>query len=303
VSNLNEPENVYERPFKKLFQVYDGVRTPTGRPVLFEAYLRASSVAKDSNRTLISLAPAMVAGLALLFLAQIPLAWTMAKRIERGQEEEQRLLRRAITAGDIERRHIAADLHDGAVQSLAGTALSLTAAADRATRAGIHDVAADVTRAASELRQGIRELRTLIVAVAPPRLHDEGLAAALADLVSPLRARGVEVAVAVDHDLGCDAEHETLLYRAAQESVRNILRHARPKRVGVRAQRLKRAVRLEVVDDGVGFDLDRLAGQRSSGHVGLQLLGELAHDAGGHLDVASAPDVGTTITLDIPVGK
>ncbi|MDQ1395518.1 MAG: two-component system, NarL family, sensor kinase, partial [Acidimicrobiaceae bacterium] len=116
VSNLNEPENVYERPFDKLLEVYDGVSTPSGSKVLYEAYLRFSSVSADSHRALMSMIPALVLGLALLFLIQVPLAWSLARRVQRAQIEEQRLLQRAIVAGEVERRHIAADLHDGVVQ-------------------------------------------------------------------------------------------------------------------------------------------------------------------------------------------
>src|SRR3954452_14593734 len=64
VSDLAEPENVYERPFHKLLEVYDGTRTTSGRPVLYEAYLRFASVSADSHRTLVSMLPALVLGLA-----------------------------------------------------------------------------------------------------------------------------------------------------------------------------------------------------------------------------------------------
>src|SRR5207253_992139 len=81
------------------------------------------------------------AGLALLLLVQIPVAWSMARRLQRGREQEKRLLHRAIEAGAVERRHIAADLHDGVVQALAGNAFSLAAAAGEAERAGMGEVA------------------------------------------------------------------------------------------------------------------------------------------------------------------
>nr|MDQ6949539.1 histidine kinase [Actinomycetota bacterium] len=301
VSNLADPENLYERHFNKLLQVYDGLHTAGGQPVLFEAYLQFSAVDANRNRELVSLLPAMGAGLALLFLAQVPLAWTMARRLEAGQAEEQRLLQRALDSADVERRHIAADLHDGPVQALAGTALSLTAAADQAEKAGLSPVAATVASAASELRQGIRDLRSLIVAIAPPRLHDEGLAAALEDLVSPLRARGVDTTLSVAEDLELPRDIEALAYRSAQEAIRNIARHAPDAgRVTVTVSRQNNRMTLEIGDDGTGFDPAILADRPAQGHVGLHLLGELAADAGGQLDVVSAPDRGTTLTLEVP---
>lgn len=301
VSDLEEPENVYERPFIKLLQVYDGVHTPGGRPVLFEAYIRFSSVSAQSHRDFVSLLPALVAGLVLLFLAQVPLAWRMARRIEAGQVEEQRLLHRALSSAEVERRHIASDLHDGPVQALAGTALSLSAAADQADQAGLTEVAANVSVAAGELRQGIRDLRTLIVAIAPPRLHDEGLAAALDDLISPLRAQGVDAVLSVPPDLRLPREAEALAYRTAQEAIRNIARHApSARRVTVSVTRRGERVCVEISDDGPGFTPGTLDARQGEGHVGLHLLGELAHDAGGHLDVRSDTSNGTHLSLELP---
>jgi two-component system NarL family sensor kinase len=301
VSNLADPENVYERHFGKLLQVYDGLKATDGKPVLFEAYIDFSSVTADSHRTLVSLLPAMLAGLLLLFLAQVPLVWAMARRLEADRVEEQRLLQRAINSADVERRHIAADLHDGPVQSLAGTAMSLTAAAEAAGKADQMAVAATVSEAAVELRQCIRDLRTLIVAIAPPRLHAEGLAAALEDLVSPLRARGVDTTLTVSDTLALSRDVEALAYRTAQEAIRNIGRHAPgARRVTVSASQEDDGFRLEIGDDGPGFDPESLESQPANGHVGLHLLGELASDAGGELYLRSAVATGTRLSLELP---
>jgi two-component system NarL family sensor kinase len=304
-SELVAPENEGERGFGELLEVYDGLRTPSGQPVLFEAYLRFSSVSSEVNRTVRSVLPALVAGLALLFLIQIPLAWSLARRVQLARIEEHRLLRRALEAGEIERRHVAADLHDGVVQSLVGTSLSLSAAAEEAERGGLPAVAARVGTAAADLRQGVRDLRSLIVAIAPPRLHDEGLAAALGDLVSPLASRGIAADLTIDlpaaDGVRLAPETETLVYRTAQEAVRNVTRHAKAKRVDISVSATAGAVRLEVSDDGVGFSPEVLAGRQAAGHVGLHLLSQLADEAGGHLQVEGRPGVGTRVELRVPV--
>jgi signal transduction histidine kinase len=302
VSDLSEPENRYERAHGHLLEVYDGLRTTDGQPVLFEAYLTLSSVNAGTHRAFVSLLPAMLIGLALLFLVQVPLAWTMGRRIQAGQAEEQRLLHRALSSADAERRLIASDLHDGAVQSLAGTAMSLSAAAESAGKGGLPAVAAMVEGSAAELRQGIRELRTLIVAIAPPRLHDEGLATALRDLVSPLAGRGIDVHLDIEGTLSLPPEAESLAYRMAQEAVRNIVRHAGDARhVVICVSRARGAVRVEVSDDGPGFDASGLEQRRAEGHVGLRLLRDLTEDAGGRLVVRSAPGAGTSLALEVPV--
>ena len=71
--------------------------------------------------------PAFLLGLVLLELLQLPLAWRLVRRIQRGQRERDLLHRRVVEASDDERRRIARDLHDGVVQSLAGISFSLAA--------------------------------------------------------------------------------------------------------------------------------------------------------------------------------
>ncbi|HMC42885.1 MAG TPA: ATP-binding protein [Acidimicrobiales bacterium] len=300
VSNLKEPENLLERPYHKLLEVYDSMQTTGGTPVLFEAYKRFSSVTAQSRRTISSVAPAFLAGLGLLLLIQIPMAWSMARRLERGRHHEKRLLKRAIESGAIERRHIAADLHDGVVQSLAGNALSLAAAAREADRAGLKTVSSTVGTAASEIRQTVRELRNVMVAIAPPRVHETGLATALEDVVSPLQRTGVSTTLRVER-MAISRNAEALVYRAVQEAVRNIARHARASHVDVTVDGTEGRIRLVVEDDGIGFVPDETGRRRRNGHMGIPLLAELAEEAGGRLDIQSRPGEGTRIMLEVPV--
>jgi hypothetical protein len=107
VSDLARPENRFERSQHKLLEVYLGVTAAGGRRLLFEDYLRYSSVATSGRRLWRAFVPALIVTLALLELAQIPLAWSLARRIQRGQAEREALLRRAIDASEVERRRIA----------------------------------------------------------------------------------------------------------------------------------------------------------------------------------------------------
>ena len=301
LTNLASPENLFERPYHKLLEVYVGLRTAGGHPVLFEAYLRYHPVAEDQSRLLTAISPALVGGLLLLLLIQTPLAWSMSKRVQEGQRERERLLQRALDAGEHERRRIAADLHDSVVQSLAGTAFALGGVADRATKAGNTGEATLVTRAAKELRQAVRDLRTLIVAMAPPRLHEEGLGAALEDLVSPLTARGLEARLEVSEVPLLSQEAERLIFRVAQEAVRNVVSHADAARVELSVGRADGGqVQLVVTDDGQGFGAEEARRSMRDGHVGLRLLAEVVADAGGSLTMDSEPGRGTSIRVRVP---
>ena len=76
------------------------------------------------------------------------------------------------------------------------------------------------------LRRTVRDLRALLVELHPPHLAAAGLEAAIADLVSPLQASGTAVSVAIDGAERLDREQEALVYRVAQEAVRNVIAYA-----------------------------------------------------------------------------
>ncbi|MDQ2825608.1 MAG: histidine kinase [Actinomycetota bacterium] len=300
VSDLSAPENRFERPRHKLLEVYRRLDAPGGQPVLFEAYLPYDQVSALARRLWLSLAPALIGGLVLLYVIQIPLAWRMAGRLQEGQRQRVRLTRMAAEASETERRRIAADLHDGVVQGLVGSSYTLAAAADRARDAGAPEVAATVAQAGTDLRRWVRDLRTLLVTIAPPTLHQEGLSAALSDLVSAAAARGIEATIDVEPGLQLEPATETLVFRAAQEAVRNATHHAHPSELRLSVHHAGGHVRLEVADDGAGFGPGRRQEAADEGHIGLTLLGALAEDAGGRLEVDSTPGRGTRICLEVP---
>jgi signal transduction histidine kinase len=291
VSDLREPENRFERGFGKLLEVYLPIRDTSGRKLLFEDYERYSSVAASGRRLWLSFAPALFGALALLWLIQIPLAWRAARRSRQGQAEREQLLRRAIEASEEERRRLARNLHDGAVQDLAGVSFSLTATAEAAAP----QVAAVMHEAAADTRRTIKELRTLLVDIYPPDLHRAGLAAVLRDLVAPLSPHGIAVSLDVDDDIELSEEVETLFYRCAQEALRNVVKHARASRVFVQLKQ-DGAVRLTIADDGIGLPAE----PSHQGHFGLRLLDDLARESGGRLEVESPADGGTRVTIEVP---
>lgn len=291
ISDLRRPENRFERRFGKLLEVYLPIHDTTGRKLLYEDYERYSSVAASGRGLWLSFAPAILGALALLWLVQIPLAWRAARRLQQGQAERERLLRRAIEASEAERRRIARDLHDGAVQDLAGVSYSLTATADAAGP----EVAAVMREAAEDTRRTIKELRTLLVDIYPPDLHRAGLEAALRDLVAPLAPHGIAATLEIPTDLELPKDVETLFYRTAQEALRNVVKHAQATRVCVRVETDGR-VCLTVEDDGVGLPAEA----RAEGHFGLRLLADLARDAHGELRVESEPQQGTRVMIEVP---
>ena len=298
VSDLSRPENRFERPFRKLLEVYQPVHVPNGRPLLFESYFRYDAVSAGGRRVWSAFAPIMLGALIGLEALLIPVAWSMARRLQAGQERQERLLRRAVEASDAERRRIARDLHDGVVQDLASVSYSLASIEGR-----VPGPAREVLQEAADgTRRSIRSLRSLLVEIYPPSLRDAGLAAALSDLAAPLAAHGIDASLDLPEDLRFPAEVEALLYRVAQEALRNVVAHAGARRVDVRLSRPDHRAVLDVTDDGAGFDPTVAAGRADEGHLGLRVLSDLATDAGGSVDVSSQPGRGTHVHLEVPVG-
>jgi signal transduction histidine kinase len=218
----------------------------------------------------------------------------------RAEQEVQRervvLLRRALEASDTERRRIARDLHDSAVQDLAAVSFSLAGTSRRVAGEGRPELAELLNDAATTTRHTIAGLRSLIVEIYPPNLHKEGLEAAITDLCASARSRGLTVQLEVTPGLDLSEQAAATVYRIAQEAVRNTLRHSRAQELSVSLLKDEGLVRLEVSDDGRGFDNSLMA---NDGHIGLRLVSDLAREAGGRLEIKSGPGRGAIVRLEM----
>jgi two-component system NarL family sensor kinase len=308
VTDLSGLENQFERASHRvnrdgrdLLEVYTPIRARDGRRLIFEAYQRSASVSATGRDVWLAFAPALLGGLLLLQLVNLPLARSLAGRLRRGQNEREALLQRALDASETERRVIAADLHDGIVQDLVGVSYELSAEAQAREGRGDAGAAAAIERSAAKTRAGVRSLRALLLDIYPPNLHRAGVAQALHDLAAAQTARGLATRVTMPDDLSLGEPAERLLFRFAQEALRNSRRHADATSAEIRVERRGDRLVMEVCDDGRGFDPATLDEQRLDGGFGLRALSDLVQDAGGHLDVASAAGAGTTVRMDIAV--
>ena len=301
LSDLSRPENRYERPQGKLLEAHTTIRTPDGTQVLFEIYERFSAVNASSRRLLGALAPPLIGGLVVLVLFQLPLAWSLARRLQRGHREREELLASAVEASAQERRRIAADLHDGVVQDLAGVAFGLAPLAADAEQRGDREQASALRQATDTLRQGVRSLRTLLVEIHPPNLESAGLRVALSDLLSPLEAGGIATSLEVDESRNGRGGDDELVYRVAREAIRNAQVHSRASSVRVAVTHpAPGTTRLVVADDGAGFSPQERAERGAEGHLGLTLLEAIVEQAGGTLEVRSSPGAGTMVQMELP---
>jgi len=295
VADLTKPENKYETQ-SKLLDAYTIGKTVEGTPVLVEAYYRYTSVTAVTATLLRQFAPIAIGALLFIELVQIPLAWRLARRLRNGQMHRERLLSHAIESSNAERRRIAGDLHDGVVQELTGVSLSLAAAAR-----GSADAHPQLDASSASIRHSVMALRTLLVDIYPPNLAEEGIQSALDDLLRRLEARGVDAQLTVH----VDAEHLAtatagLIYRSAQEALRNVASHADASQVTVDVDLQGDTAILKVEDNGRGFSDEDRAAKASNDHFGLRALSDLITDAGGRIIIRSQVGVGTRVLVEIP---
>jgi signal transduction histidine kinase len=301
VSDLSRPENALDRQQGRLLEAYTRIRTPSGTPLLFEIYQRFGSVTADARRLLEALAPPILGAIGLILLIQVPLFWSLMRRLQQSHDQREGLLANAVMSSRRERRRVASYLHDGPVQELAGLAFSLAPVADGARSRGAEREAAVVRTVIDRLRGTVRDLRALLVDLHPPTLATAGLEAALRDLVSPLSAGGAEVDLRVEVGERLDPDTQALVYRVAQEAVRNVIAYADASTVSVEVDVADSTAHLLVADDGRGFGLETRERRRAEGHLGLSLVEELAEQAGGSLTIDSCEGAGTRVRLEVPL--
>jgi signal transduction histidine kinase len=292
VSDLRRRENEFESEEDGLLEVYTRIESPEGEPLLFEAYYSVETVKARSVEVLKPFRRITVGALLALLLLGVPLLGVLTLRLTRASRARERLMRRAVESSEAERRRIARDLHDGVVQELAGTAFALSATAREPSLGG--GLREDLTAASHSVRRSLRQLRSLLVEIHPPGLDASSLGAALEDLAAPASSAGVTTAVTVSGVDGAPDHVVTLVWRVAQEAIRNAMRHAHATRLHVEVCGDEHEVRLTVQDDGIGFDP---AGPARDGSYGLRGLRSLVEDGGGRVRVESAPGSGTTVQM------
>jgi signal transduction histidine kinase/ligand-binding sensor domain-containing protein len=226
-----------------------------------------------------------------------------AKALHKAYDQLRDLTRRLEAAKEDERKSIARELHDEMGQALTAAKLNLQllpAAADKeaATRR-IDDTVSLVDRM-------IGHVRALSLDLRPPLLDELGLVPALRGYLEAQAGRsGLQIDVrAGTEPSGLRADLEIVAFRAVQEAVTNVMRHAEARRVDVNVSEDDGQLKLSVRDDGKGFDVASALERASGGqHIGLLGVRERVQSLGGELDIDSALGRGTELRIRIPVGS
>jgi amino acid transporter/signal transduction histidine kinase len=221
--------------------------------------------------------------------------------LEASQARVETLLGRLTRMRDEERQSLARVVHDDVVQSIVGAVYRLESVREDVPASG----AAEFDEAMGVLRQSVDDARRVIWGLRPPALEGLGLRQALHSLADRAEGQGparISVSIADVSDLSLGAT--TGLYMIAREALLNSVHHAAAARIQMTLTEVDsaghRAARLQIDDDGVGFDDTRPSGEND--HFGTMMMAEQATLIGGTFSIDSLPGRGTRVDVVVPLG-
>jgi len=221
----------------------------------------------------------------------------------RADAERRRLLHRVYEAQEGQDRRLAADLHDGHVQSLAAIGFKLEQARLRLGASGSPEVDELLWQVTKDLSAEVTSLRRTIGRLRPLVLVEDGLEAALREEAKSACNRAALVSCEVTSELDgrLDPVVETALFRVAQQALANVVDHAGATHALVAIECSAKGVTLRVSDDGCGFDPDHVQVLADIAHFGLIAMRERVEALGGRFLVVTAPGDGTVVEAKLPV--
>ncbi len=216
-------------------------------------------------------------------------------------DQLQHLSHRLVQAQEVERRRIAGELHDDVGQILTALKIELQLLHEQADSASMRGGLREAMQVAE---QALQRVRTLSGDLRPSLLDDLGLAAALRWHLDRVGQRaGLTVSFRADPpEARLPAAVETACFRAAQEAITNVVRHARARSIDVSLMVAGETAELTVRDDGIGFDVPAARRRAADGDsLGLLTMEERVQLVGGEMAITSTPRQGTHVRLRFPL--
>jgi PAS domain S-box-containing protein len=283
-----------DESFASLPQTGQGTLRREGQPIYLES--RISQIPSDPPRRLLLLRDVTATRVADQTIR------SLFKFLQDRDEDRTRIMRRTNAAIEAERNRIARDLHDGPVQGVSAASLSLEAVL-LMLKAGEIDRGVEIlTKVRTELSEEADNLRRLMAGLRPPLLEERGLVPALRETLDKWgRDNGIETEFISEGRAEIPSDLETLAYRVVQEALSNTAKHARASRLVLTVEMAGGQLRLEIQDDGVGFDASRAREYLQMGRVGLASMRERVELANGTFMVHSTPGRGTTLIATLPL--
>ena len=225
----------------------------------------------------------------------------LLEQSHRQQEKLRSMSHQILQVQEEERKRISRELHDVIAQTLVGIDMRVAALTkgvgvdDQCFQQQIEGIHQLVDKSVSSVHQFIRELR-------PTALDDLGLIPSLQAFITEfVESSGIQVSLqAADAIEQADSSIRTVLYRVAQEALTNVVRHAKATHVKVGLCLQSGNIRLEIADNGQGFDVDDAASwMKGPASLGILGMKERVQMVGGTFSIDSAPGMATTIRVEI----
>jgi signal transduction histidine kinase len=220
------------------------------------------------------------------------------------QEQLRHLSHQLLRAQEEERKEISRELHDQIAQTLTGINVHLATLKTEA-RANTSGLEKKISRTQRLVEQSVNIVHRFARELRPTVLDDLGLIPALRSLMSDFTKRtgiliGFRAFAGVEQ---LNSAKRTVLYRVAQSALSNVAQHAKANRVKVIIRKSRDTVRMDITDDGTGFEVERVLFAKRHKRLGCLGMRERVEMVGGSFSVESAPGKGTTIRAQIPIGN
>ncbi|MDP2744704.1 MAG: histidine kinase [Dehalococcoidia bacterium] len=228
---------------------------------------------------------------------------SMLESLRSQQLQVQQLLSQAVQTQEEERKRISVDLHDSVAQWLVAASYRVQTCSQLISGNGNAKVRDELSAMESTIDKSLKELRRVVIGLRPPALDELGLSHALQQSLGDLKAEGLECEFSEDgKPARLPPNLEIAVYRAVQEALTNVRKHAGATKVSLRLQFNEDEFVVEIHDNGKGFDLSRTLGSAISvGHMGLLGMKQRAETLGGNIRIRTSKGAGTVITLSFPV--
>jgi PAS domain S-box-containing protein len=228
---------------------------------------------------------------------------SLFKFLQDRDEDRTRIMRRINATIEAEHNRIARDLHDGPVQGVSAASLSLEAVLLMLKAGDVDEGLEVLAKVRVELSEEADNLRRLMSGLRPPLLEERGLIPALRETLDRYgRDHDVRAEFVGNATIEIPQDLETLAYRVVQEALTNSSKHSNATSVHVAVETAGGQLRVEIVDDGVGFDMAKRREYLQGGRVGLASMQERVELANGTFMVHSTPGRGTTVVASLPLG-
>jgi signal transduction histidine kinase len=221
--------------------------------------------------------------------------------LRKAEADRERLPGRLIRIQENDRRELAARLRKDVVRGLAAALADVDGVQERLP-AGEEQARRAVRRVVDMLNHSLQTTRLLLSDLRPPLLDTQGLHAAISQQLGRIAVEtGMRTELHWRRDERFDPMVEAIVFRAAQEALTNVVRHARASQLVVTGRSEGGLLIVEVSDDGIGFAPDERHQAAVHEHLGMRAMAERIELAGGSVYVRSAPKVGTTVSISVPI--